>query len=154
MAMPTLLACADGPAGVTGQQWLDIRGEAIWRSPCGFTVPMAALARWVGRDPASGQATGAVVCAEWPERLFAAGAGYERAAAVDGGDEASFAEYLHGAADGAVCDAVMLGQFAFGAEPGAGCQFAGGAAGGDVVGDADVGEVLVVAVWCGDLAHS
>jgi hypothetical protein len=44
-----------------------------------------------------------------------AGHGDERSSPVDRGDQPALAEYLHGSADGAVGDFVVLGQVPFGA---------------------------------------
>jgi hypothetical protein len=64
--------------------------------------------------------------------------GDEGATPVNGGDQLAFAEDFHGAADGLVTAPVVVGEGAFGQQPGAGAQFPGGDAGRDVVGDLDV----------------
>jgi hypothetical protein len=73
---------------------------------------------------------------------------------VNRGDQPAPAEDLHGTADGAVGDRVVLGQVALGAQPCSRLQFIGGDPRGDVLRDAHVGQVSVASAGRLKIAHS
>jgi hypothetical protein len=62
---------------------------------------------------------------------------------MNGADQPAVTEDLHGAADGAVGHAVVPGKVPLCSEPRSGRQFAGCDPRGDVIRDAQVGEVGV-----------
>ena len=91
----------------------------------------------VGKVAVSGGNTAAQEGSGWRAVL----PGDERAATLNGADQAPGAEFFHGPADSAVRHAIAAGRFPLGEQPCPGLELPGYDADGEVVRDGHVGKI-------------